>query len=93
MTAHNITSKSKIIAAAVALAAVPGLALAGMSVGDSVGTSDEEIRAALTAQGYSIEEIENEDGKFEAEVVLNGQTFEIEIDPHSGNVLEIEEDD
>lgn len=93
MTVHTITSKSKLIAAAVAIVAVPSLALAAVSVGDRVGKSDEEIRAALTEQGYTIEEIENEDGKFEAEVVLNGQAFEIEIDSQTGNVLEIEEDD
>ncbi|MEP3277769.1 MAG: PepSY domain-containing protein [Stappiaceae bacterium] len=93
MTAIYSASRIKTIAVALAFVTAPTLALAEISVGDSVGKTEVEIRSALTKQGYSVEEIEQEDGKFEAEVALNGEKFEIEIDPQSGDVLEVEIDD
>jgi hypothetical protein len=72
------------------LLASTGIALAAVAVGDSLGTSEEDIRSALTAQGYEVQEIEAEDGEIEAEVSLDGKTMEVVVDAQSGLVLEME---
>jgi len=72
------------------LLASTGIALAAVSVGDTLGTTEDDIRAALTAEGYMVEEIETEDGEIEAEVSLDGQEMEVVVDSQSGQVLEME---
>lgn len=72
------------------LVASMGVAAAAVSLGDKLGTSEDEIRSALTEQGYTVEEIEAEDGKLEAEVTLDGQEMEVVVDAASGMVLELE---
>ncbi|WP_299480789.1 PepSY domain-containing protein [uncultured Roseibium sp.] len=72
------------------LVASMGVAAAAVSLGDKLGTSEDEIRSALTQQGYTVEEIEAEDGKLEAEVTLDGQEMEVVVDAASGMVLELE---
>lgn len=73
--------------------ALPFIASAGISLGDSIGLSDEEILTGLESQGYVIIEIEREDDEVEAEATLNGVEFEIEIDPKTGLITEIEQED
>ncbi len=73
--------------------ALPGLALAAVSVGDQLGTTEAEIRAALTAQGYEITEFEIEDDEIEVEAAFNGEMLELEIAPDTGLVIEIEAED
>ncbi len=84
------TSKLAVLCAAIA---IPASALAAVSVGETVGTSDEEIRAKLEAAGYMVDEIEREDGEIEVEASLDGRSFEIEIAPDSGIVVEMELED
>ncbi len=84
---------TKLIAAAAGLMLLPAVALAGLAEGDYVGSTEADITAQLTQQGYEVKEVELEDGEIEAEVVLNGETFEIEVDPKTGKVTEIEQDD
>lgn len=72
---------------------VPSMALAELKVGDTVGTSNDDIRNALEAQGYSISEVEFEDGEIEVEATLGGESYEIELSAESGEILEIETDD
>jgi len=72
------------------LLASTGIALAAVSVGDTLGTTEDDIRAALTAAGYTVEEIETEDGELEAEVTLDGQQMEVVVDAKSGAILEME---
>lgn len=68
-------------------------AQAEVSVGETLGTSEAAIIAALEAKGYTIEEIETEDGEIEVEVMLNGAEMEIEIAADTGAVTEVEMDD
>lgn len=75
------------------LVASTGIALAAVSVGDTLGTTEDEIRAALTAEGYTVEEFETEDGELEAEVTLDGKQMEVVVDAKSGAILEIEMED
>jgi len=72
------------------LTASTGIALAAVTVGDTLGTTEEEIRAKLTAEGYTIDEIETEKDEIEAEVTLDGQQMEVVVDAKSGLVLEME---
>ncbi|MEM7295173.1 MAG: PepSY domain-containing protein [Pseudomonadota bacterium] len=72
---------------------VPGAVLAEINVGDSLGTTETAIQAALEAQGYTISEIEIEDGEIEAEVMLNGQELEIEVAADTGQVIEVAADE
>ncbi|MEM6666136.1 MAG: PepSY domain-containing protein [Pseudomonadota bacterium] len=87
-----ITRKTFAALAGIALL-TPAIALAGVTVGDTIGMNDAEIETALTAQGYTIEEIEREDGEIEVEAMLDGVEYEIEIDPETGAILEIELED
>ena len=73
--------------------ALPSLALAAVSVGDQLGTTEEGIRAALTTQGYEITQFETEDGEFEVDALFEGQMLELEISPDTGLVIEIEAED
>lgn len=78
---------------ATGLIASMGVALAAVSLGDNLGTTEADIRSALTSQGYTVEEFETEDGKLEAEVMKDGQEMEVVIDAKSGLVLELEQED
>lgn len=72
--------------------ALPFTAFAAVGVGDVLGTNDGDIRASLEAQGYSVEEIEREDGGFEVEATINGEELEIELSD-AGEILAIEFDE
>ena len=93
MNMNLISRFARPAAVAATLSLAPGLALAGLSVGDSMGKTETEIRASLEKQGYTVNEIEIEDGMVEAEVALNGKEYEIEVDPKTGTVVEIELED
>ncbi|MFL4470327.1 PepSY domain-containing protein [Tateyamaria armeniaca] len=83
------TTKSAILATLL----VPAAAFAGLDVGQMLGTTEDEIRTALTGMGYDVHDIELEDGEIEAEVTLDGVAFEIEVAIYTGLVTEIERDD
>ncbi len=82
---------SMAVAAALALPAGPAFAVP--SNGDYVGKTAAEITESLEQQGYKVGEIEMEDGKLEAKVVMDGKPYEIYTDPRTGKIVEIEEDD
>lgn len=81
------------LSTAALLIAIPVGAWAQLSVGDSVGTTEAEIRAKFEAAGYTIEEIETEDGEIEVEFMSEGQEFEAEIDTTTGKIVEIDAED
>ena len=72
---------------------VPAMALAGVNIGDRIGTSDAEIRAQVEALGYQVQEIEFEDGEIEVEVLKDGVETELVLNQADGTVREIEQDD
>ncbi|WP_299555837.1 PepSY domain-containing protein [uncultured Tateyamaria sp.] len=84
----NLT-KPAILAALI----VPGIAIAGADVGQTLGTSEADVRSALTAMGYVVQEIEIEGEEIEAEVTLEGVAYEIEVAIDTGLVTEIELED
>ncbi len=79
------------VAAAMTLFAVPTFAAAVS--GDYVGKTPTEITKSLELQGYKVIEIDEEDGKLEAEVELDGKPYEIFADPQTGKIVEILEED
>jgi uncharacterized membrane protein YkoI len=83
------------ISTGILLGLIPVAAFANFAVGDTVGTDIDEIRAKFEAQGYTVTEIEVEDGEIEVEYVLDGQEFEVTLAADTGEVLEVEleEDD
>lgn len=72
---------------------IPSAALAQINVGDPLGSSETAIQAALEAQGYTITELETEDGEIEVEATSGGQSFEFEISPETGLVLAASQED
>lgn len=87
--------KKALLAASAGVLVAPVVALAAPTVGDSVGTSLEEVMNSLTNSGYEVREIEAEDDELEAVVLADGQLLELEISPETGMILsvELEEDD
>lgn len=89
---HNALALAS--AAIIAALALPlGVALAAAKEGDHAGKNADEITNYLSKQGYEVQEIEVEDGKLEAEVVLDGKKYEIYVDTATGNIVKIKEDD
>ncbi len=80
-----------------AIAATLGLfvsaAAAAVMSGDYVGKTKADIAASLEQQGYEVRRLEEEDGNLEAYAVRDRQRFEIYVDPQTGNVVKIEQDD
>lgn len=86
----NHVARPGLIVALAALLAGPALA---MENGTVIGTTEEAIRAALTAEGYDVRKFEAEDGEVEVYAVKDGQRFEIYVDGASGSVTRIKQDD
>ena len=80
-------------AAAAALTLPAALALAAVTKGDYAGKTEGEIIQSLEQQGYSVRKVETEDGYLEAYALLDGQRYEIYVDPETGKVVKVEKDD
>lgn len=84
----------KMLAVVVALTAAPFAAMALPAVGDMVGTNPDDAKAALEKAGCMVDEFEAEDGKIEAKCTdAEKKMWEIYIDPASGKVVEIKDED
>ncbi|TRD16640.1 PepSY domain-containing protein [Palleronia caenipelagi] len=84
----------KSLTLAATLTALPLAAFAMPTVGDTVGTNPTDATAALAEAGCMVDEFEAEDGKIEAKCKdADGKEWEVYIDPASGKVVKIEEDD
>ena len=68
-------------------------AAAEVTVGDTLGVTEADIRTNLEAAGYTVLDVEIEDDELEAEVLVDGIRMEVEIAPDTGMVTEIEQDD
>lgn len=83
----------KILALSMAAVLAAGTALAAnLAPGVKLGTSAQEISSALAAQGYEVLKYEREDNEIEVYVRKDGQRFELEIDPTTGQILEVEDE-
>lgn len=80
------------LAAALAALALAGTAQA-LERGDTLGTTADSVRQALAEQGFDVRKVENDDGKLEAYALKDGKRLEIYVDPKTGAVTRIKEDD
>lgn len=87
------TSTKTTLAALAALALIPAAALAAPMVGDTVGTTPEDVTTNLQNAGYEVREIEVDDDELEAVILADGQLLELEISPDTGMITEIELED
>lgn len=79
---------------ALALTAAPLAAIAMPAVGDIVGTNPDAAAAALAAAGCKVAEFEAEGGKIEAKCTDEaGKMWELYIDPKTGAVTQIKDED
>ena len=88
----TITAKSSVIAGVLATL-IPVAAFANFTVGERVGTDMDEIRAAFEAKGYTVSEIEVEDGEIEVEYTVDGQSYEVSVAADTGTITEVELED
>lgn len=54
------------------------------------GKSDDEIRAALQAEGYEVTKYERERGRIEVYAMKDGRHWELKIDARNGNIVSVE---
>lgn len=82
-------------AAAALVLTLPAAALALPAVGDVLGTTPQAVTAALAAQGCPVEKFEAERGKIEAKCrdAATGLKWELYLDPATGAVTRIKQDD
>lgn len=85
-------TKFSLVSAALATLIAPTAALA-LTVGDTMTTDLDEIRSNFEADGYTVLEIETEDGEIEVEYEKDGQVFEVSIAADTGLILEVELED
>jgi hypothetical protein len=62
-------------------------------VGTTVGTTADEIKASLTAQGYEVRKIKPEDGMLEAYALKGDKLYEVYVNTSTGAVAKIKEED
>jgi hypothetical protein len=86
---HALIATTLLSAAAVTS---PALAVEPV-MGAVLGTTVEQISAALAEDGYRIVEYENEHGRIEVKAVKDGFRRELKIDPTSGAIVAMEDDD
>ena len=88
-----MTKKSFFITAGALAALIPVAAFANFTVGDTMPTDEAQIRAEFEAKGYTVLEIEAEDGEIEVEYELDGQVYEVSIAADTGAITEVELED
>jgi hypothetical protein len=81
------------VALAAALALSAAVAIAAASKGSYAGKSKDEITNSLEQQGYKVRKVESEEGNLEAYAILEGKRYEIYVDPQTGNIVKIKEND
>lgn len=72
------------------LVAAPLAAVAAVQMGDVLGSTEEQIQAAMEQSGYQVEEIETEDSMIKVEIMVEGVEREILVDPATGAVVAME---
>ncbi|HEU0221843.1 MAG TPA: PepSY domain-containing protein [Paracoccaceae bacterium] len=91
----NVQKAGAGLAAATAALVVAGAVLGEEAVkpGLWLASTQEQIRAALTAQGFEVRKLDRDDGLTEVYAVKNGETHEFHVDPKTGVVAKVKADD
>jgi predicted fused transcriptional regulator/phosphomethylpyrimidine kinase len=63
------------------------------TVGAKLGVTAAEIVAALAAEGYEVTKYERERREIEVEATRDGRRWEMKIDPQSGEIVRLKQDD
>ncbi len=93
MTKYAATPRLFASAALAATLLLPlHFASAAAEKGAYAGKTEEEITMSLRKQGYEVRKIEVEDGYLEAYALMDGERYEIYVDPKTGKVVKIEQD-
>ncbi len=71
----------------------PAIAWAQYNLGDQIGTTDDEIIAAMTESGYDVRSIERGEDEIEVEVMIDGVETEFVLALADGKLIEIDTDD
>lgn len=74
------------------LVAHPSLAVEPV-LGATLGTDAATIEKALAEDGYALGKFEREHGRIEVYATRDGRRLEIKIDPATGQVIRVEDDD
>ncbi|WP_299371764.1 PepSY domain-containing protein [uncultured Kiloniella sp.] len=85
--------KQTILFSSIGIFTLAGVAFAHSLDGTYVGKSKTEITDLLQTQGYEVREIEVEDEYLEAYALKDGIRYEIYVDPNTGNIVKVKEDD
>jgi len=94
MTTKTLTGLIAGTVLAAALALPVSFAAASSELdGATLGKTADEIKATLTAQGYEVRKVKPEDGALEAYAVKDGKKYEIYVDPASGAVTKVSDED
>lgn len=94
MTPSRIRNLIAGTALAAAVALPLGFAAASPElVGTALGKTADEITASLTAQGYKVRKVKSEDGKLEAYALKDDKLYEVYVDPATGMVSKVDEED
>ena len=64
-----------------------------LTVGAKLGVTAAEIVAALATEGYEVTKYERERREIEVEATRDGRRWEMKIDPQSGEIVRLKQDD
>jgi hypothetical protein len=56
------------------------------------GVDDVAVKAMLAQQGYTVTKYKRERGEIEVDATRDGKAWELEIDPQSGTIRDVEEE-
>ncbi|MGF1562876.1 MAG: PepSY domain-containing protein [Geminicoccaceae bacterium] len=83
--------KARVIAGAAGLIVLGGVAFAAEpEIGSKLGTTYDEVAAALGENGYRIHEFEREGSVIEIEAARENERREFKLDARTGEIIRIE---
>lgn len=84
-----MTIKSLVLVSAIALGASVSHA-AEIAPGMVLGTTASAVEMALKTEGYDLRKFETESGYFEVKATRDGKTWDVKVDPGTGQVTKVE---
>ncbi|MCB1330053.1 MAG: PepSY domain-containing protein [Maritimibacter sp.] len=85
-----------LMTAALVLVTAPAFATgdaSDLAVGTQLGTTEDAIKTALTDMGWEVRKLDTEDGMIEAYAVMGDMMAEIYVDPTTGAVVKLSDED
>ena len=81
-----------LMTAALVLVTAPAFAQ-DLAIGTMLGTTEDAIRTALTDLGWEVRKLDTEDGMIEAYAVMGDKMAEIYVDPATGAVVKLSDEE